>query len=127
MTQEGTPFSNSLEQLLMFTWIFLLFIFSWISVAVVGRALDNFTFTTLKLNEKSTFQTTIIAFVVVAIEIATIYYFNSVGISIYYPYLPAKGKRPIINNDIDEIDPNTGYLPFFGVSELFEINQLSII
>ena len=71
------------EDAIIFAWIFMLFIMSWVSVAVVGRAIDNFTFSTLKLNDKSTFHTVVIAFVIISIEFATIYYFNSIGIKIY--------------------------------------------
>lgn len=71
------------EDAVIFAWIFMLFIMSWVSVAVVGRAIDNFTFSTLKLNDKSTFHTCVIAFVIIGIEFATIYYFNSIGIKVY--------------------------------------------
>jgi hypothetical protein len=64
---------------ILFAWMFLLFIFSWISVEVVGRALNNFTFNTLGLNEKSTYHTVIIAAVVVILELVTLSYFRSIG------------------------------------------------
>lgn len=64
---------------ILFAWMFLLFIFSWISVEVVGRALNNFTFNTLGLNEKSTYHTVIIAAVIVILELVTLSYFRSIG------------------------------------------------
>lgn len=77
------PNSDTFSDVFQFVVIFILFIFSWISVSVVGRALDNFTFSTLKLNEKSTYQTTIIALTVVAIEITIIYYLKSFDVHVY--------------------------------------------
>ncbi len=78
-----TDSSLDLENSLLFTWIFLLFIMSWITVAVIGRAIDNFTFTTLKLDSKSTYHTTVIAVVIFVIEVFMVYYFKSLGITIY--------------------------------------------
>lgn len=126
MPQE-TDSLVSFKELITFTCIFLLFILSWISVAVVGRALDNFTFSTLKLNERSTYHTVVIAVVIVIIEILAIYYFNDNGISLYNPYLKPKNGQQIIKQSGNNIDPNTGFAPFFGVSELFEVNGVTII
>lgn len=75
--------SQVLSNFFMFVMIFILFILSWISVAVVGRAIDNFTFSTLKLDSRSTYHTTVIAIVVIVIEIVMIYYFKSMGIDLY--------------------------------------------
>jgi len=80
---NDTPGTVTLKQELLFAWIFVLFIFSWISIDVVGRALNNFTFKTLELNANSTWHTTIIAIVVVSIELITIYYFKTMNINIY--------------------------------------------
>lgn len=113
---QDTDSLDSLKQLIMFTWIFLLFILSWISVAVVGRALDNFTFSTLKLNQKSTYHTIIIAVVIVIIEIATIYYFNDMGINMYDPYLPGKVKPCPSTISNSEIFPNFGLLNIDNLS-----------
>lgn len=74
---------NTMRESCMFAMIFILFILSWISVAVVGRAIDNFTFGTLGLNDKSTYHTVVIALTVLAIEIAMIAYFRSMNIIIY--------------------------------------------
>ncbi len=83
--EKDPQFTVLMKQELIFVMIFILFIFSWISVEVVGRALNNFTFKTLKLNENSTFHTTVIAIVVVTIELIFIYYFKIIGIPIYDP------------------------------------------
>lgn len=83
--EYDSQFTVSLKQELLFVLIFILFIFSWISVEVVGRALNNFTFRTLKLDENSTFHTSVIAFVVLFIELTLIYYFKNIGIPIYDP------------------------------------------
>lgn len=87
---------------ILFAWMFLLFIFSWISVEVVGRALNNFTFNTLGLSEKSTYHTVIIAAVVVIIEIVTLSYFRSIGVMdpLQIPQLIP------VNDDKDSIDDN---------------------
>ena len=78
-----TPYTSGIKQELLFAWIYILFIFSWISIDVVGRALNNFTFRTLGLDENSTWHTTIIAFVVIFLELLTIYYLKSSGAPIY--------------------------------------------
>lgn len=100
---------DTLKHAIIFAWIFFLFILSWISVAVVGRAIDNFTFSTLKLDDKSTYHTCIIAFVIVAIELVTIYYFYSLGIPIYDPYIP--------NNNINETQITGSGLDKIGIIE----------
>lgn len=81
--EDDMTFTVKLKDIILFTWMFLLFIFSWISVAVVGRAIDNITFTTLGLSDKSTLHTVVIAVVIVLIEILTLYYFNHLGIDLY--------------------------------------------
>lgn len=90
-TNDNIPYSIKIEYVMLFAWIFLLFILSWISVAVVGRAIDNICFTTLGLSDKSTLHTCVIALVIVLIELLTLYYFNSLGIPIY-------SVMPDINN-----------------------------
>lgn len=114
----------------MFVWIFLLFILSWISVAVVGRAIDNFTFSTLKLNEKSTYHTVIIALVILAIEIATISYFNSIGIVIY------DSSSWDCNNTNDNENSSDGdmikyksvdHIKFSSIDQIMKVTNLTII
>lgn len=80
---DETYFTESLKTGIIFAWVFFLFILSWISVAVVGRAIDNLSFVTLGLNDKSTLHTFVIAFVVISIELVTLYYFYSMGMNIY--------------------------------------------
>lgn len=80
---DETYFVENLKTGIIFAWVFFLFILSWISVAVIGRAIDNLSFETLKLNDKSTFHTSVIAFVVVSIELVTLYFFYSMGMNIY--------------------------------------------
>lgn len=74
---------NTAVDAFFFAMMFFLFILSWVTVAVVGRAIDNLTFQTFKLKQDSTYHTVVIALVIVAIEFATIYYFSSIGIAIY--------------------------------------------
>jgi hypothetical protein len=110
--EQNCQLNNNVNQEVIFIWIFFLFIFSWISVELVGRALNNFTFETLKLDPKSTFHTTIIALVVVAIELLTIYYFRSFGIFIYDPIIldsnnyAIKNENITINGILEGIDKN---------------------
>lgn len=75
-----TDFAVRVKIELLYFWMFILFIFSWISVELLARAINNFTFNTLGLNEKSTYQTTIIAMVVIFIQIVTIFYFRQLEI-----------------------------------------------
>lgn len=81
--EDDMAFTFKIKDIILFSWMFLLFIFSWISVAVVGRAVDNITFTTLGLSDKSTLHTVVIAMVIVFIEILTLYYFNNLGMNLY--------------------------------------------
>uniref|UniRef100_A0A6C0BC92 Uncharacterized protein n=1 Tax=viral metagenome TaxID=1070528 RepID=A0A6C0BC92_9ZZZZ len=78
-----SPYTYKLKTELLFAWLYILFIFSWISIDVVGRALNNFTFKTLKLDENSTWDTSVIAGVVVILELVTIYYFKTIGMAVY--------------------------------------------
>ena len=81
--EDDMDFTFKIKDIILFTWMFLLFIFSWIAVGVVGRAVDNITFNTLGLSDKSTLHTIVIAMVIVIIEILTLYYFNSLGMNLY--------------------------------------------
>lgn len=73
-------FTVKMQIELLYAWTFFLFIFSWISVELVARAINNFTFNTLKMDEKSTFQTTIIALICIIIQLLTLNYFRTLGI-----------------------------------------------
>lgn len=81
--EDEMSFTIKMKDLIIFSWMFLLFIFSWISVAVVGRAIDNICFQTLKLSDKSTLHTVVIAIVVVLIELLTLFYFSYLGMDLY--------------------------------------------
>lgn len=58
----------------LFIWIFLIIIFSWLLIDIWGRFFNNFTFTTLKLDEKSSTHTFFIAIILTAIIITMIIY-----------------------------------------------------
>ena len=103
--------SRKLGDVVLFAMVFILFILSWISVAVVGRALDNFTFSTLKLDSRSTFQTTVIAVTVVLIELSMIQYLNNIGVSIY--------DSSIMNSNCEEHTNKSG--PISMISQLYDI------
>jgi low affinity Fe/Cu permease len=64
---------------LLFFWIFLIIIFSWILIDLYGRWLNNFTFVTLGLDEKSPWQTFIIAITVTAIIFTCIIFLKNIG------------------------------------------------
>jgi len=64
---------------LLFFWIFLIIIFSWICIDLFGRWLNNFTFVTLGLNEKSPWHTFIIAITVTAILFTCIIFLKHTG------------------------------------------------
>lgn len=106
IVSDDMNFTFKLRDVILFVWMFLLFIFSWISVAVVGRAIDNITFTTLKLSDKSTLHTVVIAMVIVSIEILTLYYFNSLGMNLYgdsiVPCLQEETDKEETNKDVND-------------------------
>jgi uncharacterized membrane protein (DUF485 family) len=67
---------------MLFIWIFLLIILSWYCIDVLGRAINNFTFVTLRLNEKSTYDTFVIAFCVIAIVVASVIFLRTCNINL---------------------------------------------
>lgn len=125
--------SKTLKDACLFTMIFILFILSWISVAVVGRAIDNFTFTTLKLNDKSTYHTVIIAVVVIAIEIAIIGYFKSIDVIIYdsSAWTPVDtSDNNISSNGTTQVSAKHGdsnHINFSSIDQIMKVTKLIII
>ena len=59
---------------LLFIWIFLIIIFSWILIDLWGVFLKNFFYVTLQLNEKSSYDTFIVALCATSIIILMIIY-----------------------------------------------------
>lgn len=115
---------NTMREACIFTMIFILFILSWISVAVVGRAIDNFTFVTLGLNDKSTFHTVVIALVILAIEIAMIAYFNSINVVIY----DSSSWGPTSTNDNTQTKHgDSDHISFSCVDQIMNVTKLIII
>lgn len=58
----------------------MIVIFSWILISLWGKWLDNFTFKTLGLDEKSTIHTFIVALTVTFILIACIVFLRTFGV-----------------------------------------------
>ena len=72
-------YSNTLRSNLFFFWIFLIIVFSWITVDFTARFINNFTFITLGLDEKSPWDTFIIAITIIAIIFTMIIYLKNWG------------------------------------------------
>ena len=76
---ENEGYAIVIKSELLFFWIFLIIIFSWILIDLYGRWLNNFTFVTLGLDEKSPWQTFVIAITVTAIIFTCIIFLKSIG------------------------------------------------
>ena len=72
-------YSNILRSNLFFFWIFLIIVFSWITVDFTARFINNFTFVTLGLNEKSPWDTFIIAITIIAIIFTMVIFLKNCG------------------------------------------------
>lgn len=70
----GTMFITNLT----FAELFFAITLAWLLVVIWQRCVDNFTFRTLKLDKKSTWQTFIIALVATGIFLAFVFCFNSI-------------------------------------------------
>lgn len=141
--ENDMAFTIKMKDMILFIWMFLLFIFSWISVAVVGRAIDNLCFSTLGLSDKSTLHTTIIAVVVVSIEILTLYYFNTLGYNMYVGGFNLPGgddssnddksssedscSSNILNNIVDDENSVSNYSAWRGIDKITRIEGITLI
>lgn len=65
----------------LFFWVFLVIIFSWILIDNWGRVINNLCFETLKLNDKSSYDTFIIALTLTLIIFAMILFLKSLGVN----------------------------------------------
>lgn len=126
-----SEFSVRVKIEILYFWMFILFIFSWISVELLARAINNFTFNTLGLDEKSTYQTTIIAFVVIFIQIVTIFYFRQLQIIDDNTVTNINNAYGIKNNSDDDTDLTDKYKRNFMTSDLIgmisELEEIAII
>lgn len=102
--------SNYISSSLLFLWIFMLVIFSWICISLWERWLNNLTFVTLKLDEKSPYHTFIIAIIVTLLIAAALIYLKSTGMNYetqvageYFADSDSKIKS-------EENDPLDGYI-----------------
>lgn len=62
-----------------FVWLFFIIIFSWILIDLWGKVINNFTYTTLRMNPEGTWDALIIACTVTAIFLVTLYYLGDTG------------------------------------------------
>ena len=128
-SEDDMAFTFKMKDVILFTWMFLLFIFSWISVAVVGRAVDNITFSTLGLSDKSTLHTVVIALVIITIEVLTLYYFNHLGIDLYGDSMIPKSstnstdKTTTSSSDKTTSSENSTPLKNTGIKIPYHVNQ----
>lgn len=72
--------SNKILIEFIYFWTFVIFVLSWISVELLARFINNFTFNTLGLDEKSTFQTGVIAFFFILLLVITLFYFRNLRV-----------------------------------------------
>ena len=77
--EEPETYLIMVKSELLFFWVFLIIIFSWVLIDLYGRWLNNFTFITLGLDEKSSWHTFIIAITVTAIIFSCIIFLKKCG------------------------------------------------
>jgi len=94
---------------LLFFWIFIIIIFSWVSIDLVGRWINNFTFVTLQLNEKSPWHTFVIAITVIALLFASILFLKSINMDLE----PTITNLPQANTDSSGVFRSPEMASFF--------------
>ena len=77
--RNNQEYSNTIKSILFFMWIFFIIVLSWVTVDYVARAINNFTFYYLGLDEKSPWDTFIIAITVIAILFTMIIFLKNNG------------------------------------------------
>ena len=90
--------SSAISHSFLFFFVFLVILFSWILIDLWARVVNNFTFITLGLDEKSTYQTFIIALVATLIVVSIIFYLKTLGMDY---------ETQIAGDCINEKDPFT--------------------
>lgn len=111
-------YSVEITESLLFIWIFFIVVFSWLIVDLVGRAFNNFTFVTLKMDEKNTVHTVIIALAVIAIVIACVFYLKTLNYDMEYDFFE-EGNDINEGNDADD----DGDIDMFDVIDDPSINR----
>jgi hypothetical protein len=119
ISQRNQTVSDKILHELMFLWIFLVVVFSWILVDSWGRVYNNYCFETLKLNEKSLSDSFLVAATLTLILFIMIIYLKSLG----YDYEIAIGGDQFNDcYDDDHSHSNSGTpidpiqtMTFFGI------------
>ena len=105
--EEDQQFSVVISKELLFFWIFLIIIFSWLLIDLWGRWVNNFTFVTLNLDEKSPSHTFFIALIATIVIIVMIIYLKSSGTNIEpdvsSTFSSDSGNESSINRDLRDM------------------------
>jgi hypothetical protein len=116
--------ADQISKEILFFNIFMIVIFSWVLVSLWGKWLDNFTFVTLGLDEKSSTHTFIIALTVTLIVIACIVFLRTFGINYSKIVVGDCDEYGALTNNLDGIlDKNN--VKFFGESYMHNIYEIA--
>lgn len=99
----------------LFFFVFLIVVFSWILISLWGKWLDNFTFVTLGLNEKSPTHTFIIAMTVTLVLIACIIFLRTFGIDYTKLVIGDSDNYGVFAHDIDNLidEKNSNFYGYY--------------
>ena len=78
---QEVPYSNLLYREIMFFWIFILIIASWVSVEFATIFMNNLFYVTLGCNKNSTFQTFIVFMTFTLILFSCFVFLRSIGLN----------------------------------------------
>ena len=109
--------SNKILIEFIYFWTFVIFVLSWISVELLARFINNFTFNTLALDEKSTFQTGVIAFFFILLLVITLFYFRNLRVL----------EDETVGRVIDSVNSNSSDRNFIESDSITLISNLEAI
>ncbi len=115
---QRVSFGNTLSNYMFFFTVFLVVIVSWVLIDLWGRWFNNFTFNTLNLNSKSSYDTFIIAFAATLIIAAFIIYLKSFNIPFY---------QDITETYTPEHSDNYEDYLFSGIDPLVKIDRIQFL
>ena len=109
--------SNKILIEFIYFWTFVIFVLSWISIELLARFINNFTFNTLGLDEKSTFQTGVIAFFFILLLVITLFYFRNLRVL----------EDETVGRVIDSVNSNSSDRNFIESDSITLISNLEAI
>lgn len=109
--------SNKILIEFIYFWTFVIFVLSWISIELLARFINNFTFNTLGLDEKSTFQTGVIAFFFILLLVITLFYFRNLRVL----------EDETLGRVIDSVNSNSSDRNFIESDSITLISNLEAI